>query len=312
MTGPEPRAKVPISVLIPTKDEERNLPSTLEAVAWADQVIVFDSYSTDRTEEIARAAGCDFQQREFDNFADHKNWALSHLEFRHDWILIIDADEKVPPALAEEIRAIVRAVPECDAYYVARQIWVDGVWLKHAGKYPDYQMRLFRRGMARYERRIVHEHMVTEGRVGFLKNHLVHIDAKGTERYIARHSRYAEMEAVEAYIAIRTAGAGDAAQGARQNALRRRLKTFAYRKLPFRPVLVFVYLYVARLGFLMGRAGVKTCVLRMFYEYMIDLYLEELDDLDSPVAVKYRAYIADRCRPASADSAAAPRTASAR
>jgi glycosyltransferase involved in cell wall biosynthesis len=289
--------KAPVSVLIPTKNEARNLPSTLEALSWADQIIVFDSYSSDDTIEIAKKHGCEVHQRTFDNFADHKNWALQNLDFRNPWILILDADEKVPPALAEEIRAICLGDSSCDAYYVARQILVDGAWLKYAGKYPDYNIRLFRKRKARYERRIVHEHMVADGRIGTLKNHLVHIDAKGTYRYIERHNQYAEMEAVEAWITLHANPSGDGLAGvlwARRNERRRLLKNFAYQYLPFRPVLVFLYLYLFRLGFIMGKAGIKTCALRMFYEYMVDLYLEELKDPASPVAVKYKSYIEER------------------
>lgn len=288
--------KVPVSVLIPTKNEALNLPSTLEALSWADQIIVFDFFSGDDTVAIAKKYGCEVRQRTFDNFADHKNWALQNLDFRNPWILILDADEKVPPALTGEIRAVCAGSPPYVAYYVARQIWVDGVWLKHAGKYPDYNIRLFRKGAARYERRIVHEHMLVDGPVGTLKNHLVHVDAKGTYRYIDRHNQFAEMEAVEAWIAIHAARMrqGPDTPLMRKNEQRRRLKNFAYQYLPFRPVLVFLYLYIVKLGFVMGRAGLKTCALRMFYEYMIDLYLDELKDPASPISTKYKNYIEER------------------
>lgn len=297
-TPPLATPKAPVSVLIPTKDEERNLPSTLGHLQWADEIVVFDSHSTDDTVEIARQWGCKVHQRAFDNFSAHKNWALENIDFRNDWILILDADEKVPPELAQEIAAVCTGNTGYDAYYIARQIWVDGVWLKHAGKYPDYNIRLFRKGRAWYERRIVHEHMVVDGPVGFLRNHLVHVDAKGTYRYVDRHNRYAEMEAVEAFIAIRTAapvGSLVKAVGGRTSEGRRVLKTYAYRFLPFRPLLAFLYLYVIKRGFVMGRAGVKTCMLRMFYEYMVDLYLEELRDSTSPAYLKYQDYIEDRC-----------------
>jgi glycosyltransferase involved in cell wall biosynthesis len=294
-------SKIPISILIPTKDEERNLPSTLESLSWADEIIVFDSFSTDQTVALARRFGCQVHQRMFDNFADHKNWAIRNIPFRNDWILILDADEKVSAELREELRIICGGKSDFGGYYIARQIWVDGVWLKRGGKYPDYQLRLFRNGRAWYERRIVHEHMVVDGRVGYLKNHLVHIDAKGVQRYIERHNRYAEMEAVEALIALRRARRakplaallhGDSVQR------RRELKMWAYRNLPFRPVFVFLYTYFFKLGFVMGKAGIKNSVLRMFYEYMIDLYLEELKDPSSPASQKYAAYIEERCREA--------------
>jgi glycosyltransferase involved in cell wall biosynthesis len=285
--------KVPASVLIPTKNEERNLPTTLDRLGWVDEIIVFDSLSTDNTLAIAKNYGATVFQREFDNFADHKNWALDHLPFRNDWILILDADEQVPEDLEHEIRRICAAPPLFDAYAIARRIYVDGVWLRRAGKYPDYQIRLFRKGKARYERRIVHEHMVVDGKTGVLRASLVHIDKKGARRYIERHNHYAEMEAVEAYIARHSPQQGQGSSP-RGRLSRRQLKDFAYRYLPFRPALVFIYLYVFRLGFLMGHAGLKTCALRTFYEYMIDLYLEELEDRLSPTYEKYCAYIEER------------------
>jgi glycosyltransferase involved in cell wall biosynthesis len=285
--------KTPISVLIPTKDEERNLPSTLECLDWVDQIVVFDSFSSDNTVSIAGRRGCDVYQRQFDNFADHKNWALRNIPFRNDWILILDADEKVSRELRDEIAALCGRTGDCNGYYIARQIWVDGIWLKYAGMYPDYQLRFFKKGSAWYEPRIVHEHMIVYGRIGYLTNPLVHIDGKGVQRYIERHSRYAEMEAVEAFIVGRTA-ACRAVFPDGPVARRRRLKTLAYRHLPFRPLMVFLYSYVIKLGFLMGRTGLKVCALRMFYEYMIDLYLRELEDRTSPIFVKYGAYIEER------------------
>jgi glycosyltransferase involved in cell wall biosynthesis len=287
--------KVPVSVLIPTKDEERNLPSTLESLTWADQIVVFDSYSEDGTRSIAERFGCDFFQREFDNFSDHKNWALDNLPFRHPWILILDADEKVSPALKGEIREICVKSPEFDAYYIARQTWIDGVWLKYAGCFPDYNIRLLQKGRARYERRIVHEHMLVDGAVGFLKNPIVHIDKKGTHRYVDRHSKYAEMEAVEAYIEIlKQTRTNSVLDQKKIHLKRRRLKIISYKYLIFRPVFVFIYMYVLKLGFVMGKTGLKICTLRMFYEYMIDLYLTEIQDHSSPIFQKYRAYIQQR------------------
>lgn len=290
-------SNAPVSILIPTKDEERNLPSTLDSLQWANQIVVFDSFSSDKTVSLALRRGCEVHQREFDNFADHKNWAIDNIPFRNEWILILDADEKVSPDLAREIGAICTAADSHDGYYIPRQVWVDGIWLRYASKYPDYQLRLFKKGHAHYEQRIVHEHMLVEGSVGFLKNHLVHVDGKGVQRYIERHSRFAEMEAVEAFIAIRVAGRQSTLTGLGGTPIqhRRFLKNFAYRHLPFRPVLAFLYTYVLKRGFLMGRVGLKICALRMFYEFMIDLYLEELGDPESPTAVKYRRYIEERC-----------------
>ena len=143
--------KTPVSVLICTKNEERNLGACLESVSWADDCVVLDSYSDDDTVNIARRGGARVVQREFDNFSAHKNWALDNIDFRHDWILIVDADERVTPDLAREIAAIVSGSPPHHGYYVARQNWFAGTWIRHGGWYPDWNLRLLRRGQGRYE-----------------------------------------------------------------------------------------------------------------------------------------------------------------
>ena len=108
-------------------------------------------------------------QRQFDNFSAHKNWALDHLDFKHDWILIVDADERVTPDLAREIAALVTGSPPHHGYYLARQNWFAGVWIRHGGWYPDYNLRLLRRGRGRYEARLVHEHILLDGPPGISK-----------------------------------------------------------------------------------------------------------------------------------------------
>ncbi len=292
MTAPD---KLALSVLIPTLNEARNIVDCLAAVGFAAERIVFDSLSTDETLELASAAGAKIVQREFDVFSRHKNWALDNIDFAHDWVLIVDADERATAELAAEIAAVIADPDSADGYYIARQNIFQGKWIRHAGMYPDWQLRLFRRGRARYEDRIVHEHMVVEGRTGFLQNHFIHHDFKGVERYLERHNHYASLEAVEIHRMLRGAPgaerviAGDLS--ARGPARRRAIKHFAYRRLPLRPLLIFLYMYVWKLGFLDGRIGFRYCTLRAFYEYQVGLKLSELGELDSPMAQQYRADI---------------------
>jgi glycosyltransferase involved in cell wall biosynthesis len=278
----------PVSVLIPTRNEARNIGACLEAVAWAAEVIVFDSLSTDATTAIAAEKGAAIVSREFDNFSDHKNWALDNIEFQNDWVLIVDADERVTPELADEIAAAGQ--PGANrGFFIARKNIFGGKWIRHAGMYPDWQLRLVRLGHARYVRRIVHEHMVVDGPVGHLKSPFVHYDYKGIERYIDRHNIYSSLESVEAYRYLKgtrnSDGARIAAGGPER---RRRLKQFAYRWLPFRPLFVFVWMYGVNLGFLVGKWGFRYCILRAHYEYQIELKLKELAGDDSPLAEKYR------------------------
>ncbi|MGE0256455.1 MAG: glycosyltransferase family 2 protein [Alphaproteobacteria bacterium] len=286
--------KVPISVVIPTRNEERNLAACLAGLEFAAERVVFDSHSDDATLDIARAAGARVVQRHFDVFSRHKNWALDNIDFAHDWILLVDADERVTPELAAEIAAVVRGGGPEAGWYIARKNIFQGRWIRHAGMYPDWQLRLVRRGRARYEDRIVHEYMVADGPTGFLKTPFVHHDYKGIERYIDRHNHYSSLEAVEIHrlLAGRAGASAFAGRLAGSGPERRRaLKLLAYRHLPARALILFFYMYVLRFGFLDGRIGFRYCLLRSIYEYQIALKLIELRDPHSPLAVRYREYI---------------------
>jgi len=286
--------KAPLSVLIPTKNEERNIGECITSVVWADEIIVLDSLSSDKTVGIVEKMGVTVIQREFDDFSTHKNWALDHIDFQHEWILIVDADERSTELLAQEIRQILQHPSEINGYYLARQNWFAGKWIRHGGWYPNWNLRLFRLGKARYETRIVHEHMLLDGPVDYLKNPLIHYDYKGIERYFDRHNLYSSLEAVEVYRLFNS-------QEQRKFLLptlwtrgperRRFLKHLAYRYLPARPVFKFLWMYLLQLGFLDGRIGLRYCLLHMFYEFQIDLKLEELRDSDSPLSHRYNLYL---------------------
>jgi glycosyltransferase involved in cell wall biosynthesis len=287
--------KVPLSVLIPTRNEERNLVACLKSVDWADEIIVFDSHSTDGTLDMARAAGATILQKDFDNFAAHKNWALDNIDFRHGWVLLIDADERITEPLADEIKAAVApAAGPVAGYYIARQTLFCGRWIRHGGVYPDYNLRLLRRGSGRFEDRLVHEHIILDGAVGYFKHHLVHDDDKGFERYLERHNHYTSLEAVEIVrrrrgLLQRTTLDGDLSMVG--PARRRWLKNFAQRWLPCRPLCVFLYMYVLKAGFLDGRMGLRYCFLKMFFEYQIAIKVRELDDPQSSLYRRYKAFL---------------------
>ena len=263
----------------------------LKGVAWADDCVVLDSYSDDATVTIAREQGARVVQRQFDNFSTHKNWALDNIDFRHDWILIVDADERVTPELAREITALVNGSPPHHGYYLARQNWFAGTWIRHGGWYPDWNLRLLRRGRGRYEPRLVGEHMLLTGPPGYLKNPVIHHDYKGIERYFDRHNVYSSLEAVEAYRTLDRGGPAPGIAGgfwAKGPERRRFLKNLAYRYLPGRPLFKFIWMYFFKLGFLDGRMGFRYCLLHTFYDYQISLKLEELRDPQSPMSQKYK------------------------
>lgn len=161
-----------ISVLILTKNEESDLPGCLESVSWSDDVFVFDSFSTDGTAEIARGRGVNFVQRKFDGYSKQRNAALDELPFRHDWIFILDADERPTPQLVEEMRKAASAVPNgVDGYRMRRRDFFNGTWLKHAQISP-YYIRLVRRGKAHYTREI-NEVLEVDGEIRELKSPLI-------------------------------------------------------------------------------------------------------------------------------------------
>jgi glycosyltransferase involved in cell wall biosynthesis len=280
----------PVSVLVPTLDEELNLPECLESVSWADEVFVVDSFSRDSTLEIARAHGAEVVQHAFESYSRQKNWALDTLPFRNDWVLIVDADERVTPELQCEIARVVQAGDDgCAGYYLNRRVIFLGTWVRHAGWYPSWNLRLFRHRLGRYDDREVHEHIVLDGRAGYLSADLLHTDRRGLEAFVARHNRYSTLEASARWKAER--GAPDRARlpvsllaspVQRKRFLRERI----WPSLPAKPVVLFVYMYLLRRGFLDGRAGLALCVFHAFQEFMVGLKLAELRRLSSTGSVR--------------------------
>ncbi len=279
-----------VSAIVPTRDEEDNIAECLDSLlCWLDDVVVLDSYSTDRTVDLARSAGARVVCRAFDNFSAHKNWALDNVQLEHDWVLFVDADERITPALAAEIRAKVPDAPKtCDGYYIPRKTWFRGRWMR--SMYPDYNLRLIRRGKGRYEDRIVHEHVVVDGSAEYLENPLIHRDEKGIERWLDRHNRYSSMEAFETWRtrhghpAERSIEANLAVRGPQRQ---RFLKQFAHRFLPCRPLIHFLYHFFVKGAVLDGRRGFQYSLLRAFYEYQVSLKLQELAESGSPLRRKY-------------------------
>jgi len=264
-----------ISVLILTLNEEISLPACLKAVRWSDDIVVFDSLSSDRTVEIACGAGARVVQRKFDNYSAQRNAALN-VNFKYPWVLMIDADEVVPEDLHTEIAEALRGViASVDMFRMRRKDMFLGRWLRRSGGYPTWFPRLFRVGHVWVEREI-NEEMHCKGAIANLSAHLMHYPFnKGVAFWFERHNRYSTMESI---ALVQEAGETMRWQQllSLDPTLRRKgLKQLAYR-LPCRPALVFVYLYLARLGFLDGLAGWRYCRMRAMYEYMIDLKIVEL------------------------------------
>lgn len=266
-----------ISVLVLTLNEEQCLPACLESVAWSDDVVVFDSMSSDRTCEIARSTGARVFQREFDNFASQRNAALTRVRFCNDWVLMLDADEQVPQDLAAEMeRAVRTASDDVVMFRMRRKDFLYGKWLKRANAYPTWFGRLVLPARVIVEREI-NEQFLADGKVLELSGHLYHHSYRaGFHRWIETQNRHSTMEAdllvqEEKKVAVINAGYFSSDPVKRRQVIKKLAMV-----LPGRPIVVFVYWYLFRLGFLEGRAGFTHCVLRAFYEYMIDLKVDEL------------------------------------
>jgi glycosyltransferase involved in cell wall biosynthesis len=267
----------PISVLILTKDEEVNIAAALDSVHFSDDVVVFDSYSTDRTLEIAGAyPNVTVYQRNFDNWSAHQNWAVRNIPFRHPWVLYIDADERVEPELAQELQEKGDPASTLSAYRMRRRDMFMGRWLKHAQLYPTWLIRFFRPGKMRYER-LVNPTAIVDGAVADLQGHLIHYPfSKGVDQWFQRHNAYSSFEAVELRKVL---------EGRRRpwrdlfspdhNDRRSAMKDIFYR-LPCRPQIKWLYYMVIRRAWLDGRPGMIYAKMTYLYEYMITVKARQL------------------------------------
>ena len=268
----------PVSILILTKNEEQDLPGCLETVSWSDDIHVYDSFSEDGTLRIAEAAGAKVTQRRFDNWAAHQNWALCNIPFTHPWVLYIDADERVSPELARSVAECMIAPPDVAAFSLQRRDFLGETWLKHVQTSPFY-LRLFRPERMRYER-LVNPISLPDGPVRQIEGFLDHYPfSKGFSHWLDRHNSYSSLEARQTIENRRRNGRFSLRKALRASDFHEKRfhqKELFYR-LPLRPVLKFLLLYVAKRGFLDGRAGLTYSLLQSFYEYMIVLKTREFE-----------------------------------
>jgi len=179
-----------LSVIIITYNEEKNIEPCLKSIAWADEVIVVDSFSTDKTIEIANKFTDKIFQHPFHGYGRQKAYALSKAS--GEWILNIDADERVTPALKEEIKIAI-SNSEMAGYYIPRQNFFCGHWIRHSGWYPDYQLRLFKQEKAQFDERLVHEKVVVKGKTGYLKSPLTHYTYNSLPEFFKKMQKYVDL-----------------------------------------------------------------------------------------------------------------------
>jgi glycosyltransferase involved in cell wall biosynthesis len=270
-------AKAKVSVFIQTLDEESNLPRCLESLTWSDDIVVLDSISSDRTEEIVRGFKGRFYQRPYDGRANNQNWAVENIDFKYSWVWYVDADEVTPPELAREIQETCSdpSRPEV-AYYVRRRNYFMGRWLKHGGMYDVWIARLWRPDKIRWQRD-ANPIALIDGPTGRLQNDFHHyFFSKGISDWFVRHNKYSSCEAEET-IKSRDGGDFNMHELFSRDPVTRRnaLKRLSFR-MPARPFAKFTYMYLLRAGFLDGRAGLTYAVLMSIYEYMICCKVNEI------------------------------------
>lgn len=264
-----------VSIFILTLNEGQNIEACLESVAFSDDVVVLDSYSSDDTVALAEARGAHVVQRKFDNWAAHQNWAMANVDFKNDWVFYLDADERMTPELQQDILAIANNPDETRrGYFCGRTNYFMGRKITHC--YPPVPiMRFFQPKYIRYER-LVNPIAIIDGETGHLQSRFLHYNfSKGLTEWFDKHNKYSLSEAKEGLKALREQDP-DVSLFSKDRALKRvALKNLALR-LPGRPFIKFLYLYILKLGILDGRAGFTYCILQSIYEYLIDLKMWEL------------------------------------
>ncbi len=232
-----------LSVYVMTFNEKEKIKDCLESVKWADEIIVMDSFSTDGTVDIAKNYGAKMVQKEFVGFGKLRNIALENCS--NDWILSVDADERVTEELKKEILEKLAKGPEADAFFVPRKSHFLKFWIKHCGWYPDYrQPQFFNKKKMRYKEQLVHETFELDGKIGYLKGHVLQFPFLNLDQFLKKMDRYSSLRAEEMYE-----------EG----------KKFKIRQIIINPLAMFFRMYVSKLGFLDGIPGLILSLLYGYY-----------------------------------------------
>lgn len=273
------KKKCPVSVIVMTKNEEKNIVKCLKSVSTFDQVFVVDSSSTDRTRELAQSLGAEVVDFKWNGkYPKKKQWCLENLPFKNDWVFYVDADEEVYPETAREIHALISKNPAHSGYFAGYDYVFTGKILKHGHRV--FKLVLFNRHKGRFidyddlaasnmwEVEGHYQPRIT-GSTGVLKNKLLHNDHDNLFHYFGRHNRYSDWEAV-----VRSNDALVRTEEAQQGL--RRIMKVVFNILPFQGFTAFIHSFVFKLGFLDGRAGLDFALSRAFYYWQVSLKKREL------------------------------------
>ena len=269
---------VSVTAIVLTRDEEVNIKRCLSTLGWADQVVVVDSGSTDRTVELACAQGAEILTHPFDSYGAQRAWAIAHPSVRNSWVMFVDADEWVSDELAAEVATAV-ATDRYAGYRMRLRLVFQGRWIRHAGWYAgSWVIRLARRDAVNVVG-TVSERLVASGPIGRLRNDIIDEDRKPLERWLAKHNRYSSMQAEERRrlraVPVRARIRASLRSQPRRRAGRELIKQLVLPSVPATSVLLFLYLYIVKLGVLDGRQGLDFCLLHSFNEFVVRLKMRE-------------------------------------
>jgi len=279
--------KLPISVIILTYNEEKNIEECLKSVyGWVEEIFIVDSYSTDKTLEIARKYTDKIYQHPFENQAKQFNWALENLPIKTEWIMRLDADERWTDDAFKELSGIISS-PDVNGIYIKFRIFFMHKWLKYGGLYPNYFLRVFRKGKGRIENRFMDEHIIVDGKTVYLDNDVLEYNLKDRngliEEFIKKHIGYSIREAID-LLSLKYKSNNDSEDisnfWGNKTERKRWIKEHIYARLPlfFRPFFYFIYRYFFKLGFLDGREGLIFHFLQGFwYRFLVDAKIYEIE-----------------------------------
>jgi glycosyltransferase involved in cell wall biosynthesis len=265
-----------IAALILTFNEEINISECLNSLNFVDEMYVIDSFSSDNTVSIAEKEGAIVYERDFDTYSAQRNFGFDKIPSHIDWILMFDADERIPTDLKNEILEKIKNVDQSiSSFNLRRKDIIFGKWLKRSTGYPTWAPRVFKNGSVKVEREINEQYLVN-GKTLNLKGHFLHYPfSKGIHWWLNKHNVYSAMEAEKLIIEVKTKFNFFKLFSKNKMEIRKAQKNLFYR-LPYRPQIMFFSLYILRLGFLDGKAGYTYCKLRKTYEWMIELKMNEI------------------------------------
>lgn len=236
-----------LSAIIIAKDEEKNIRHCLESLHGVvdDIVVLIDSRTSDKTQQIVMEfSGINCEIVDWKGYGATKNYAIS--KTKYDWVLWLDADEKLTKALADELNDFKNSIPAYNSYYIARRSYFLGKWIKHCGWYPDYVLRLFNKNYARFNEKPVHENLIVEGKSGYLKNDIIHNTDPTINHYFEKFNLYTSLAAEE---------------------LCKKNVNISLVDMLLRPIFVFIKMYILKLGFLDGLHGFILSIFSSFYVF---------------------------------------------